>query len=545
MRQDQRSRNGRRGSRDSNHRGKGRSRGRRRHSSAKTPPPPENVELPGLPGEPKVIAREDHEISRSLIDEDALKVMARLNRYGHQAFLVGGAVRDLYLGKSPKDFDLGTDATPNRIRSIFRNSRTIGRRFKINHIYFRGGKIIEVTTFRSQKDESEGEDSGVNDSVEEVSEEFASVNESSSVELESPDNQEPEASLEASEASSDSDAGDDSKDGGEEASLLANEEILAKDNTFGDPETDAFRRDLTINGVFYNLHDKSLIDYVGGIEDLEKGIVRLIGDPRVRVQEDPVRMIRAVRHAARTGFEIEEKTWDAIKEFPSLLEHCPSARLHEELFKDLKSGASKKTFPLFKEAGLAPSFFGPLDNFTKDSPELWDRLLETLGKIDEAFLREDSPKKAPKSASIGASLLLGLVTDDFLSSRASFDSLEETETLVLKALFGSAPFSEGTPERGLIDELSRVKVSSEVVGVMREVLSDSLKPLGISRKDQEEIEKSLIVRLRLFELHAREEKRGKIPHIKSLPTALEVISLSPDSDWRDGCFERWENARRA
>jgi poly(A) polymerase len=189
--------------------------------------------------EPRILSRPQHGLSRKAVQKSALKVLYRLSGSDHLAYLVGGAVRDLLLGHAPKDYDVATDARPQRIRRLFRNSRIIGRRFRLVHVYFRDG-IIEVSTFRR-----------------------------------SPDPQAQE-----------SDAGD----------LL-----ITDDNVFGSPREDAFRRDFTINALFYDISNFSVIDYVGGIDDLEAGIVRVIGDPGVRFCEDPVRMMRACEYAGRLG----------------------------------------------------------------------------------------------------------------------------------------------------------------------------------------------------------------------------------------------------
>jgi len=226
---------------------------------------------------PRVYRREEHSISRQNIDPDALKTMRRLMRHGYKAYLVGGGVRDLLLGKKPKDFDIATDATPRRIKALFRNCRIIGRRFKLAHVFFGSGKILEVSTFRAGQ-EAEAE----------------------------PEN---------------------------ERDLL-----ITRDNIYGDEQSDALRRDITINALFYALRNFSVIDYIGGMEDLRAGIVRAIGDPNLRFPEDPVRMIRVVRHAVRAGFDIEDSCRRAILQHHSLIEKCSEMRLYEELKKDLTSG---------------------------------------------------------------------------------------------------------------------------------------------------------------------------------------------------------------
>jgi poly(A) polymerase len=242
-------------------------------------------EMPSLP-EPKIIGRSEHPISRVDIDVEVLKVLYRLHHKGYRAYLVGGSVRDLWLGKKPKDFDIATDAQPQEIRRLFRNSRIIGRRFRLAQVFFKGGKVVEVSTFRSRS-EFEGE-------------------------------------------------GD----------------ILAPNNTFGTPAEDAQRRDLTINGLFYNIGDFSLLDYVGGLEDLRNGLIRVIGPPDVRFRRDPVRMLRVVRHAARTGFTIEAKAWEAIRLHRHLIRLCNPSRVRDELLKDFKSGYYEQFADLMLESGL-------------------------------------------------------------------------------------------------------------------------------------------------------------------------------------------------
>ncbi len=225
---------------------------------------------------PRILPRDEHRISRKLIDPDALKIMKRLKSFGFKAYLVGGGVRDILLDKKPKDFDIATDALPSKIRSIFRNSRIIGKRFKLVHVYFHSGKIIEVATFRDIPLEA------VNDK--------------------------------------------DVKN------------IIKSDNLYGNEFTDALRRDITINALFYDLATFSIIDYVGGIDDLKEKIVRVIGDPKTRFEEDPVRIIRVIRHACRAGCEIEESCAKAIKNNFELVKDSSQARIYEELKKDLMCG---------------------------------------------------------------------------------------------------------------------------------------------------------------------------------------------------------------
>ncbi len=249
---------------------------------------------------PRIIHRSEHCVSRKYIDREALKVMYRLRDHGFLAYLVGGGVRDILLGKRPKDFDIGTDARPEEIQRIFPHSRIIGKRFKLTHVYFKGGKVIEVSTFRKRSVE---EEPGSDD-----------------------------------------------------------------DSIYGTPQEDAFRRDLTINGLFYNIADFSIIDYVGGMEDLKNRVIRAIGDSETKMLRDPVRMMRVIRHAARTDFTIEPKTWAAIQKFRYHIRFCSPPRVRDEWLKDLKTGVAHKWAALMLESGLFQALF----------PRYWERIVNHM-----------------------------------------------------------------------------------------------------------------------------------------------------------------------
>src|SRR5687767_10569774 len=221
-------------------------------------------------GEPKIVPRSEHVLSRKLVDPEALKVLYRLNQSKYTAYLVGGSVRDLLLGRKPKDFDIGTSAHPYEVKKLFRNCWIIGRRFRLAHVRF-GDKTVEVATFRRQV------------SAEEMAADAP-------LQTLAP----PESDVAAPEL-------DDARD-----------RLIHRDNTFGTPEQDAFRRDFTINALFYDIETFSIIDYTGGLEDLRAGVIKSIGDPLVRFQEDPVRMLRAVTLAARLGFVLDKPVEDAV-----------------------------------------------------------------------------------------------------------------------------------------------------------------------------------------------------------------------------------------
>jgi poly(A) polymerase len=242
------------------------------------PSPESQPEKANAIDQPAVIPRPDHCISRANISENALKVLYRLHKEGFQAYLVGGGVRDLMLGREPKDFDVATDAHPEEIRRIFRNCRLIGRRFRLAHVHF-GREIIEVATFRAAHN-GEEEKGGV-----------------------------------------DSDTG-----------------MILRDNVYGTVEEDALRRDFTINALYYNIADFSVVDFTGGAADLEQGLLRPLGDPETRFREDPVRMLRAARFAAKLGFAIESRSEALLEELGSILDVVPAARLFDECLKLFMGG---------------------------------------------------------------------------------------------------------------------------------------------------------------------------------------------------------------
>ncbi len=248
--------------------------------------------------EPRVIPRAEHVISRRDIDPDALKVLYRLRQFDHIAYLVGGSVRDLLLGRRPKDFDIGTSAHPYQVKKLFRNCWIIGRRFRLAHVKF-GPKVIEVATFRRQVQPGE----------EIVQEGVPAPN----------------------------------QDGNG---------TVHHDNTFGTPEEDAFRRDFTINALFYDIATFSVIDYVKGMDDLRAGLVRSIGDPEVRFREDPVRMLRAVALAARLNFAIDPPIIDAIRVLRHEIARSSPARLLDEYYKILRSGCAERIFRGLSATGL-------------------------------------------------------------------------------------------------------------------------------------------------------------------------------------------------
>ena len=267
---------------------------------------------------PVIIPRAEHAISRQMLNQNALKTLYRLHDNGFKAYIVGGCVRDLLLGREPKDCDIVTDATPSQIKRLFRNCRLVGRRFRLAHLHF-ADEIIEVATFRAN----------AADEVEVYLPEGAAAEEPVP-----PDIHQRKPSVVKSE------------DG-----------MLLRDNLFGTPEEDAWRRDFTVNALCYSIADFSIIDYVGGAADLELGIIRSIGDPWERFTEDPVRMLRAVRFAALLGFKVEQGAWNAILELAETIGRASAPRLYEEVLKLFLSGEAATSFQLLRGSGLFTALF--------------------------------------------------------------------------------------------------------------------------------------------------------------------------------------------
>ena len=238
-------------------------------------------------------------LDRAAIDPDADRVVRKLTRAGHKAYLVGGCVRDLLVAKTPKDFDVATSATPNEIKATFRNCRIIGRRFRLAHVFF-GSKIIETSTFRANPRDEDDHDL-----------------------------------------------------------------LIRRDNVFGNETEDARRRDFTINGLFYDVEREQVIDHVGGLADLDLKLVRTIGDPDIRFQEDPVRILRAIKFAARLDFGFEPATWRALLRWRGEISKCAPPRLLEEIHRLMRGGAARRSFELLVETGvlavLSPYLAGLLE----------------------------------------------------------------------------------------------------------------------------------------------------------------------------------------
>ena len=323
---------------------------------------------------PRIIPRAHHIISRKDIDPDALKVLNRLRQFEYVAYLVGGSVRDLLLGRRPKDFDIGTSAHPYEVKRLFRNCWIIGRRFRLAHVKF-GAKTIEVATFRRQVSEAELE---------------MLANGPAALQTTTP------ASGEGTPAAEDAANGTSAQDG----SKPTRDHLIHRDNTFGTPEEDAFRRDFTVNALFYDIATFSIIDYVGGLDDLHARVIRCIGDPQVRFREDPVRMLRAIVLAARLDFTIDPPILDAIRRNASEIARSAPARLVEEFYKILRSGASERAFRELADIGLLGSIAPELERI--DGLALW----ESLADLDRYRRRFDAVPDSMTNAVLLGTLLV-------------------------------------------------------------------------------------------------------------------------------------------
>jgi poly(A) polymerase len=265
---------------------------------------------------PVIVPRAEHPISRANISPNALRVLYRLKEAGYQAFLVGGAVRDLLLGLQPKDFDVGTDAHPEQVRKLFRNCRLIGRRFHLAHVRF-GPEIIEVATFRAAHTEID-EDNSVDESGHRLLDEHGRI---------------------------------------------------LRDNLYGTIEEDVWRRDFTANALYYNIEDYSIWDYVGGVEDARARVLRLIGDPETRYREDPVRMLRAARFAAKLGFKLHVDTEEPLLRLAYLLDDVPPARLFDEMMKLLLAGSAGASCNLLARLGLLSHLMPDVTRAVNEAPQ--------------------------------------------------------------------------------------------------------------------------------------------------------------------------------
>ena len=406
--------------------------------------------------EPIVIPRTEHSISRRDIDPDALKVLYRLHEHHYVAYLVGGSVRDLLLRRRPKDFDIGTSAHPHQIKKLFRNCWIIGRRFRLAHVKF-GPKTIEVATFRRQVDPSEIT-AEADIAAAKPSE---AVGPGEPLELEPGDTPPPRSRR------------------------RLDDHLIQRDNTYGTPEEDAFRRDFTVNALFYDIGTYSIIDYTGGLRDLEQRVIRCIGEPEVRFLEDPVRMLRAVVLAARLEFTIDDPVLEAIGHHKHEIRNSAAPRLLEEYYKILRSGHAAEAFKQLHETGLLKEITPELE----DAPAAFWRAVKAIDAYRRQF--DSSPESLTNTVLAGTLLEpLGLIGR---RQRFSADAMER-----------------------------RVEL-----GV-----------LPIARRDVERLQQMFSLIPRMMDLQAPPRAQRSLLHRASLPEALTWIQVHGD---RPDVVAHWED----
>ncbi|MCZ6833577.1 MAG: polynucleotide adenylyltransferase PcnB [Acidobacteria bacterium] len=358
------------------------------------------------------------------IDDDAIQIIRRLTRHDHVAYLVGGCVRDLLLGRRPKDFDISTSARPNQVRRLFRNSRVIGRRFQLVHIFFRGPggraeKIIEVSTFRAYH--------GGNNDQDDL--------------------------------------------------------LITRDNVFGTPEEDTLRRDFTVNSLFYDIQRREVIDHLGGVKDLRRGIIRTVGDPDIRLREDPIRILRAIKFAARLGFEIEPATLEALRAHRWDIQRAAAPRTLEEILRILRSGAALSAFSLLGETRTLEVLLPEIDGALHRDESLVEVYFGVLGELD----RRVAAGEELSNAVVLASLLLPLT-----------------------------PWPAGDPQRSF----------AQVRSAALELLESVFQRLRVSRRDSESARQLLLsIRKMAPGFQARRFSRTALAQRPYFPELLTVFSI--------------------
>ncbi|MBY0492867.1 MAG: hypothetical protein K2Y23_01510 [Cyanobacteria bacterium] len=445
--------------------------------------------------EPVIVPRAEHPISRRDIDPDALKVLYRLHESGAVAYLVGGSVRDLLLSRRPKDFDIGTSAHPYQVKKLFRNCWIIGRRFRLAHVRF-GTKTIEVATFR--KNIPAGSEHEPAESA------FA---------REEPDDRrrdrlEPDPIL------------DPVAQGRADAQALLNPKQQPHDNTFGTPEQDAFRRDFTINALFYDIGTHSIIDYVGGLQDLKDGLIRCIGDPNVRFVEDPVRMLRAIVMASRLDFKLDRPIVDAIATHRGLMSTASSARLIEEYYKILRSGYAETTFRGLAEHRLLDPVTPEIQRGANNQA-LWD----SLAALDSYRRRFDTAPVTMRNPVLLGTLLLplGLMPRQ---ERRQWEAVEEPEDV----------------DGNRIDATTRPlpHVVSAKGGKFRRPPKEPILKIGmlpIARGDTERLRQLLSLQSRIADLEASPRAKRSLMHRGPFEDALTWFEIHGHSP---AVLEHWK-----
>jgi poly(A) polymerase len=416
------------------------------------------------------------------IDPDADRVLRRLTRNGHKAYLVGGCVRDLLLARTPKDFDIATSATPNQIRDIFRNCRIIGRRFRLAHIFF-GDKIIETSTFRANPRHEDD-----------------------------------------------------------------NEILIRRDNVFGTATEDAQRRDFTINGLFYDVEAEQVIDYIGGLDDLEARLVRTIGDPDIRFREDPVRMLRAIKFAARLGLDIEARTYAALVRHRDEIKKCSPVRVVEEVYRLLRGGAARRSMELLRQTGIDSVLSSRLATMFGSAPETAERHRrdrpeatppDDLDAEEAEWWATWQPPSRPAVSFLSESALaerreLAWRVLDLLDELAAHGR-ELSNSLLLAAML--SPF--------VLDEMTQPGATpSDAGAALGELARPLLEELQVARRDSEMVRQILQAQRRLVPSRRRRGRPGALARRDFFDDAMAVYEIMARAQGQDpGDLTFWQDNR--
>lgn len=392
------------------------------------------------------LPRRDH------MDPNALRVVSRLVQSGFEAYLVGGCVRDLLIGRRPKDFDVATEAHPREVKRLFRNGRIIGRRFKLVHVVY-GGDVVETATFRAPPRNLRGDD-------------------------------------------------DDP---------TVDDLMIVDDNEFGTAAEDALRRDFTINGLFLDPLEGEIIDYVDGLEDVEARLIRTIGDPRVRIAEDPVRIMRAIKFASRLDFTIHPETWEAMVEHAEGLAQAAAPRVVEEILRLLQSGHSRVAFSLLDKVGALPILLPALVRWRSD----------TAG-VETDPVDGDDGDLPPLDRSDGWAVLAAL--DERIRRGEA-----PTTSFCLAALFAPA-FLEAWEE--VRDEEHHSDI--DAVRLAARLLTPLSAVARLSRRDVAQAKRLLANQPRFTQIPSKRFKPHMFVHTSEFDESLDLLALRI----RAGCEER-------
>ena len=466
-------------------------------------------------------ARTSPEIDPTFLDADAVRVLLRLKQNGHQGYLVGGCVRDSLIGRKPKDFDIATSATPNQVKGLFRNCRLIGRRFRLAHVYFKGGKILEVSTFRANPtvvEEPQPSEAAEGEVHTEGTEHIA-VADREAIEAVERGEPVPEAIVE--------DNADDpavSLTPNPDAPRPERDLLITEDNTFGTELEDALRRDFTINGLFYDPLTGKVIDHVSGLRDLAAEQIRTIGDAEQRMREDPVRILRAVRFAGKLGFDIESRTYAAMEGSIEDLPRCSAPRLLEETFRLIRGGGASPALKLLLALDGLKHLLPPVNDYLAEQDadgqaEYFKSIAEMDSLVNAGTSFDDSM--------LLACILLPIALDEPEPVEAAPQPVvvAAPETEVPPAIEGAAP-SETPVVPAAVDPQDRPPSVAKAIELL---LSELVRAARLPRRIAERCRMILLSQKTLAGLRRR---RGGLQGFRSHPLFNESLAV----------FEVWVRA---